>query len=358
MRDSGKLDEMASFLCPQRVAVIGGGRWARVLAGVLCDLVPSSTNISIHSLHNVESMALWAAQLSRPVEVSSKYPSGSSLPGAVIIANAARDHEKAIEWAISVGVPAFVEKPITAHWRTTQCIAELVQSQGMCLAVSNVFLFTRYIENFSKFISTKGGIKKIQIEWCDSLVETRYGEKKQFDPGIPVYVDVLPHIVSILGVFKHQEQAMQCQSLHVHRGGALVELEMDLANIPCYVKVERNSTSRKRVLSVETHNEVCQLDFSKEPGWIKSSLGLSDADPHWAVKMRPIESMLGAFLNWAAGGPFDNRLNFNIGLQASHVIQQVESLYRPAIIAWLQEKIKALDADLHYALRENFLESL
>ena len=131
-----------------RVVVIGGGRWARVLTEVLSGVVPTATVISIHSCHNAEAMALWAATLhGRPIHVSSEWPQFA--PGesaAIIVANATRDHEKAVEWAIAAGVPVLVEKPMALSGIHAERLIEMARHKNVCLAPAHVFLFARYLE--------------------------------------------------------------------------------------------------------------------------------------------------------------------------------------------------------------------
>ena len=48
--------------CPNLVAIVGGGRWARVLIEVLSGIVSKDTIITIHSLHNYKAMSAWVLQ--------------------------------------------------------------------------------------------------------------------------------------------------------------------------------------------------------------------------------------------------------------------------------------------------------
>src|SRR5437773_8923054 len=101
--------------CPETITIIGGGRWARVLVEVLCGLVAPSVAICVYSRRNARSMAIWAQArgLAKRVELFSTLPRPFSTSlGAVVVANAARDHETAVEWALSAGAPVMVENPI------------------------------------------------------------------------------------------------------------------------------------------------------------------------------------------------------------------------------------------------------
>ena len=141
--------------CPSNIAVIGGGRWSRVYIEILCGLIPQKTNITVHTPHNTVEMSAWISKsgFKHNIKVLSDFPEvleGKS--NAVIVVNAARDHEKAIEWALSCGASVLVEKPITLNFLATQRLADFAYSQNTYFAPAHVFLFARYIENFSKLI--------------------------------------------------------------------------------------------------------------------------------------------------------------------------------------------------------------
>lgn len=345
--------------CPDNIAVIGGGRWARVLTEELCRLVPTSAHILVHSPKNAASMSAWASErgLEQRIQVSPEWPQlDSRNSNAMIVVNAARDHEKAVERALTASIPVLVEKPIALTATVSQRLADLAGSRNVCFASAHTLLFARYLENFSNLIATAGNIKSIRMCWTDPQTETRYGEKKHFDPSLPIFADVLPHVLSMIGVLlPHLSQ--RCEALELFRGGAHLKLNLKFGDVPCDVELARNGDRRQRILDVTTGHQTFRLDFSKEPGNIISDSIEMSGDPDWAAKMRPVGRLLTAFLQWVAGGEFDNRLKIEIGLRANQVIDQVFILYNKALAPWLVAKLASLeqvDDDLRYALNEVF----
>lgn len=343
--------------CPDSIAVIGGGRWARVLTEVLCGLVPSSVGVSVHSVHNAKSMSVWAEErgLSGRIHVYSDWPQFlHRKSSAVIVVNAARDHERAVEWALSADVPVLVEKPIALTAAASQRLADLALSRNTRFAAAHVFLFARYLDNFSKLVADAGSIQSLRVHWMDPQFENRYGEQKQYDHSLPVFADWLPHVVSIVGTLV-PDLPITCEKLEFLRGGAHLELELMLGDIPCRVQLVRNGDGRQRIIEVAAGQKILQLNFSKEPGIITCDSTTMVGDPDWEVKRRPAARMLATFLKWAAGGEFDNRLNIEIGLRTNHVIDKTLGLYRLALMPWLIDRLSSqvqVDNDLRYVLSE------
>lgn len=344
--------------CPDNVAVIGGGRWSRVFTEVLCGLVPSFVRISVHSPRNAEAMSVWVSErrLDQRIHVSSGLPNFSSGPSnAMIVANAACDHEKAIEYALSKGVPVLVEKPLTLNFAASQRLADFARSQNTYFAAAHVFLFARYVEAFSKIITDENSIQFIRVLWMDPQYENRHSEAKSYDPGLAIYADWLPHIISMLGTL-NSSQTPTCEKLEFLRGGAHLKMDFLLGDIPCVIELVRNGNCRQRVIEVTTQQKKISLDFANEPGTIVSEATARCGDPDWDFKPKPVARMLEAFLQGAAGGIRDARMDIAIGLRASHVIDQTSSIYHSALIPWLSKQILMLqgsdDSDFRYALSE------
>lgn len=341
---------------PDNVLIIGGGRWARVLTEVLCELVSSSVNIYIYSPHNAGSMSEWALAkgFGRKIQVSTEWPQFSpSESGAAIVANAARDHESAVERSLLADIPVLVEKPVALTASAVHRLINIANCRGTYLAAAHIFLFAGYIENYSRLLINKD-IRELRVIWIDPLSENRYGEVKSYDPGLPVYADWLPHILSILGTLT-TDQTYSCKKTQVLRGGAHLELEFMLGNTPCNIRMIRNGGRRQRTIEAATDNNLYKLDFSMEPGTIMAASKAICGDPEWENKHRPAARMLLAFLEGASGGVLDSRLNVEIGLHASQVIDHVSGLYSSALMSWLIKDLSSqalIDEELNYALRE------
>lgn len=272
-----------------------------------------------------------------------------------VIANAARDHEMAVEWTISAGVPTLVEKPFTLSAAASQRLIGLALGRNVRLAAAHVFLFAGYLQRFAALVSEIGDVTSLRLEWADPSYEHRYGEQKQYDPTLPVVADLLPHIVSIVSTVM-PGYPVECRKLTFLGGGARVELDLAAGDVVCGVQLTRNSNTRRRIIEVVAGREKLQLDFSREPGIITRGAGTINGDPDWNTRRRPVAQMLTTFLRWGLHGERDNRLDPGIGLQANQVIDQALAKYHSAQISWLRVKLASagqlLDDELRYALIE------
>lgn len=345
--------------CPSHIAIIGGGRWARVLTEALCNIVMKSTLISIYSAHNACEMSSWVIKkkFNQNIHIYSDF---SELEAheidAAIVVNAARDHALVIQKVIELGIPVLVEKPVTLSYAETFRLAKIADARNVLFSAAHVFIFATYLDNFSRLISNLGNIKSIHVNWSDPNSESRYGESKQYDQGLPIFYDWLPHVLSIISLLTGST-SIQNINADFYKGGAQVEIQFMLGDVFCQVMLVRNDDVRRRVFKI-TADQVLNLDFSNEPGKIYNTEYTICGDEKWGVEKRPVAKMLTAFLIQAAGGNIDKKLDIKMALRANLLIDSVAIFYNHALLSWLKSKLVSpvlVDTDLEYALKEIIL---
>jgi predicted dehydrogenase len=344
---------------PREVSIVGGGLWARVIAEELCKTVPPDVAIRIHSTHCTSLLHAWAdrVKLAARIQISSLPP---VLEGhdshALIVVNAARDHAKVVEQALPSKTPLLVEKPFTLSAAETQRLITQAAATGTPLAASHVFLFARYLENFCALIADER-VNQIEISWADPNGEVRHGERKSFDPSLPLHLDVLPHISSILGALR-PDLPQSCTAVAVKRGGAELKVDVLLDAIPCYVRLARNADQRQRHIEVSTNRRRYTLDFTTTPQVTTCDGTMINPDPDWGIKAGPLATMLKAFLLGTEGGAMDPRLSPKHALLSNQLADQAGVRYRQAMVEWITETLPKATADgedpVRYALRERF----
>ena len=151
----------------KRVALFGGGRWARVLLGVCLKIPKHNLVFSVHTKHCAGDMKRWVTQngYEDRVEVTTAPPDLLGLNYiAAIVANAADGHKKSAEMAIGAKIPVLVEKPMTNSYADTCSLIQSAKNKGTCLSSSLVFMHAQYIDNFINSLPKAGRISKIYFD--------------------------------------------------------------------------------------------------------------------------------------------------------------------------------------------------
>lgn len=337
----------------KRLAVIGGGRWARIVIGVLHELVPPDVLIRVYTSHNASSMERWAAeQYQQHVEVLDFLPDfrDHDAADAVVIVNAAHDHIATTQRAIRAGTPTLVEKPLAFTESEARKIIALAERNQVLLASSRVPLFSRYIPTFASLTASER-IASVHFTWADAKDENRYGETKKFDPRITLFHDVLPHILPVLDVLLSGPRTLM--TIVVNEGGSQTELHIQAGDIPCILSLARNAPKRSRIVEVRTARETFVLDFSQEPGRISRGGRTSVGDPLWNREPRPLASMLQCFLSCIAEGKIDERLSARRAIAECRLADEVLPIYRLRQGEWLAARVgRPIDDGVRYALAE------
>lgn len=345
-------------LVPNNVVIMGGGRWARVYIDILLELLPLSCRVLVYSPRNCAAMAVWIAGkgIGKQVSVIGTLPMLSKRESNfVVVVNAAADHEKSIKWALSQHAAVLVEKPLTLNSTALRLLIAEASQRGVYFAAAHVFLFAEYLINFKTKIKLKE-IKSLDVIWADAAAEARHGEVKTFDPGVRIFEDCLPHVLSMINLFE-PGRALQLVQMELRRGGA--ELDVILSSAQCRYRVRliRNGKARRRVIIANGMDECATLDFSKEPGTISTrSQVKEEASLNWATSKKPLYRMLEAFFHAAISGGRDERLATSLGLRSVCLSEEIVPLYQTAQAEWLAQSMLAAadydDNDVSYAIRE------
>ena len=351
---------MTSIREPERIAVVGGGRWARVTLGVLHDVLPLATILTIHSSRNADAMQAWASDRfgQRPFAVTHELPEfDKPSRSALIVVNAARDHEAAAVRGLVAGVPVLVEKPLALTGAAVKRLIDLAMVRGAPLAAGHVLRFARYLQNYAAAVTSAGTLAALQVRWKDARAEARYGEVKSYDSSIPVFVDCLPHVFSLIAALVPVDRILYGKT-QTRRGGAEVAIHVQVNDIPVDIVLARNAMQRQRWVEATLHDGgKVALDFQKEPGVIHSSEGTMVGDTLWSTAQRPLAAMLSAFLAGVRGNDLDSRLSPTLALRVSELVDQIHSDYVEQLLNWARAVVcnpqpSSNEDDLDYALRE------
>jgi len=256
-------------LDPKHIAVIGGGRWARVIAGVLLDFVPGGTRLSLCSPRYPLGWQQWLKD--QPADRAGKCIIAADMNTLlddktlqqVFVVRAARDNFSTALSALQAGKSVFIEKPFAFDQSEAEKIVAATRSQTSVTGL--VYLFAPNILRFIAAIQDIGSFEKIAIQWYDPADESRYGEAKNYDPGVNCVRDVFPHIWSLLRLLA-PDAPLSAVDVETSAGGRQVRLELLLGQSRVEVEITREADERSRKITLSGNDNNATIDFSSEPG--------------------------------------------------------------------------------------------
>ncbi len=273
--------------------LFGGGRWARVIAGVLCDILPEEHKIFWVSKHGYDDLTKWVRERNKNQIILLKDDAGAwdNNIHASVIATAPHSHAGYAEKSIARGIPTFIEKPFALNMIEATHLLDLAKKSGCVSGVNLVFMYADYLHDFARLLADKT-LASIEIVWHDAKLEIRYGEEKRPDFYTSIPHDMFPHIWSILKILK-PEMRFELQDVVYSASGA-VSIQGNDQSTSINISLSRRGGERIRQVKVNGGEWV--LDFTQEPGFILHQN--VKTQNHWQGKT-PLVQSLTEFLNIA-----------------------------------------------------------
>ncbi|MEP1558071.1 MAG: Gfo/Idh/MocA family oxidoreductase [Hyphomicrobiales bacterium] len=340
----------------EQVAVIGGGRWARVIASTLDSLLPSQVKISLCSFSNSTGWSDWIKlQTANSDERFQVVNAASILSDHSIqrcfIARAAREQTKTTCRFLEAGKDVYVEKPFALT--TAQAREVCLAATGRDCRTSLVFLYHDGLNSFVKQLQKFTEDTSLEIEWCDATVEVRHGETKTYDASLNVVLDVFFHIWGILRGLAPQA-SLEVISVDIERGGKCTNMKLKLGQIPVRVKVEREAEIRTRRLVVRQIGEERDMDFSTFPGSARRNGHLL---PLQTSPKMPMALQLETVLRCETKSLPSRLSNVHLAKEAVTLAEQIFDEARRQQYAFIGQQIASPrniqdTSSLHYAIQE------
>ncbi|RFC65685.1 MULTISPECIES: Gfo/Idh/MocA family protein [Mesorhizobium] len=279
---------------PQKVCVVGGGRWARTIARILVKILPCGSELNLCSISNEQGWLDALPELSSDHLAVSVGRFEDALARAdielVLVARSARENAGTALAALRAGKRVFVEKPFALSEASALQVVH-ASAPGRCVT-GLVFLLAPNLHRFRDQAKALGKLTHIDVEWLDPASEIRYAETKSYDPSVNCLPDSFPHIWSVLRLFEPRARFDEIQAIS-QSGGRIVSLNARLADMRATVKIARDTSSRRRVIRLEGEHGRASLDFSKEPGQAEINGGPIDVEQGYSS---PLTLELQAFL--------------------------------------------------------------
>ncbi len=287
------------------LAVVGGGRWGRVIVSVLAEMKLPFSRVVVVSRGGSQAMArLLDAQKTITRLPFSMVASIEELlllnnvKGAVVV-NSAHQHFNTSARLIDHGINVLIEKPIVLSIDHAQILLNKATASGVCLVPGLQYRFCSYLHYFAEKL-LKFGKKPYNffIEWSDQVGESRYNEVKTYDSAINVAQDVMPHIWTILSTI-FPGTHMNIDSCQSDQEGRCADFSISMEGQGRgRVTLERDACRRRRIICVQFgKNESLSIDFTQEPGTILLNGKTILEDPNWGKKQRPLARQLCYFFS-------------------------------------------------------------
>lgn len=304
------------------LAVIGGGRWGRILCRVAAEILDESWNL------------YWVTKHSSRQNTPDRYSAVSSIdelpasPTASIVANAPSDHADTAEKLLKNGSHVLVEKPFVLKRGDAEKLISLASDKNLVLAVAHVVRFASYFEPLFKALSP--GVADWKFVWEDPQSEVRHGENKSAALYVSPIFDVFPHIWSAL-----QESGISGPSRveKVCKTASGDEVTIDLAThlgdreIPVTAVINREGKVRRRIIEAQlTDGGMVRFDFSTEPGALSANGRTRLLS--WDETSPPLKIELSGFFDAVNSGKLNQRLDPELALDCYGIMELADKMLK------------------------------
>ncbi len=304
--------------------IIGGGRWARVVAGEAHKLVDYSLDITIVSKKNFDGMTEWSTDFfgKKAITVIKNLPEKLNIKSSIYVANETKLRFETLQRIAKFKVPILVEKPLMLNSAQAKKIFDLYKHEDVKLSTSQVFRFLdsiQILKNELRFFK----FENIEFYWHDCLHEVRYGELKKFEPDVPLHHNVFPHIYSImyelLGKFELELVGIQTNEL-----SETLTLDFIIdSSVKFKTHLLRSATQRLRLIRFSNESKTINFNFSSE----ESIEIIADGIPFMNLNLGlslSLQNMLRAFIESNKSDFVDVRLDAKRSFESLQICEDID----------------------------------
>ncbi len=192
------MDATSARFSFQRVALVGGGRWSRVLLPVMRSLLSPESQICWVTQNGLDQAKRWLAE--KPlsgVEIQPRLDFDAGTIHAAVVATSPQTHAGHVRTLLRHQVPVLCEKPLTTDLASAIELKELAEQSRAILGVNLEMPFASYYRDFVQLVD-HSPVTEVTIRWLDPWTEERYGETKHGDVYTSLVDDMWPHCWSLL----------------------------------------------------------------------------------------------------------------------------------------------------------------
>jgi len=274
----------------RRIALLGGGRWSRVLLPVIQSLLVEDAEVVWVTKHGDEHARRWLTDRAiERVSVQTDVDLAVAAIDAAVVATSPATHGRQVYQLLQRGIPTLCEKPFTLEFDEAVALQRMAEDSGCPLGVNLEMHFASFVEDFAA-ANLGRGVYKIEITWLDPWSESRYGETKYGDIYTSIVDDMWPHCWSLLRRLCPCCNVDLVEEVRYEPSSGLVHISVRIKEIDATVVLSRRSDRRSR--RIDVNNGAAVLDFSTEPG-------STEIDGHVSINewrgSRPLSRSLSSF---------------------------------------------------------------
>lgn len=289
----------------EEVAVIGGGRWGKIISSILINTQPDIPKINLISQRNYKNVLDWHRDKlldreSNKIVVWQNFDqviSNSKLMTA-FVANTPEEHYETTKKMLLNDKHTFVEKPFVLNIEQAKELIDIAKKRNLVLAVGLEYIYATYIHYFRQILEQNilpSKIDYIDIFWQDISKEERWGALKQPDLTVNVATDIYPHILSFLFVLFNRQE-IHLKEVELFDGGASGKITLFYGSLSINLFLSRVADVAFRGIKVFAKNSQLDINFTQEPGIITLNGESISQDPLWNILSKPLQAEISHFL--------------------------------------------------------------
>ena len=185
----------------KNLSIVGGGRWAQTYLSEIIENFRNIKKIYIYTNYPHQIKNLIKKKKNKKIEIKNLKELKKVKSKYIIIANKNKDHIKFTKFLISLKCNILVEKIFPLSPKNYQKLLIKLKKNKINLFLSSQYFFANYFYYIKKKIIKINKIKKINVDWYDTVNEKRNGQLKKHDLKVSFFEDIFYHLNSIFYIF-------------------------------------------------------------------------------------------------------------------------------------------------------------
>jgi dTDP-4-amino-4,6-dideoxy-D-glucose ammonia-lyase len=189
---------------------------------------------------------------------------------AAIVANMPAQHFETARSLLQSGKHVLVEKPFVRNLENADRLIKIAREKNCVCAIGHEFLFAPYLHRYKAYAQYfLPEVDAVHIDWKDPWRETRWNQEKLWDLSITVAADLMPHILSILGVLFGLRHPSRIKA-RTKDGGQNAHVTLAYPERTISVCLSRTAKTRRRSIMLHSRRgDTLEIDFSCEPAILR-----------------------------------------------------------------------------------------